>query len=287
MAYDAARDGWLRSQGYRCFAFPMKNFLKHRDVIIEAIGRSIDGSGVFLPEPPSAVRPSPQGEGGLSSIVIAVDGTAASGKGTLAKLLARHFAFAHLDSGSLYRLVALAVLEAKGDPGKESEAVAAAHALDLSRAGDPAIRSDIVGKTASLVSAHPGVRAALFQFQRDFAAHPPGESRGAVIDGRDIGTVICPDATAKLFVDARPETRAHRRWKELQVLGIARAERNILEELIARDHADRNRPISPMKPAPDAALLDTSDLDIDAAFAAALALVNPKIEAVLRALPRG
>ncbi len=223
----------------------------------------------------------------MSSIVIAVDGTAASGKGTLAKLLAKHFAFAHLDSGSLYRLVALGVLEAKGDPAQESEAVAAAHALDLSRAGDPAIRSDIVGKMASLVSAHPGVRAALLQFQRDFAARPLGESRGAVIDGRDIGTVICPEATAKLFVDAAPEIRANRRWRELQALGIARAEHDILEELIARDHADRNRPISPMKPAPDAALLDTSDLDIDAAFAAALALVNPKIEAVLRALPRG
>jgi len=144
-----------------------------------------------------------------------------------------------------------------------------------------------VGKTASLVSAYPGVRAALFQFQRDFAARPLGESRGAVIDGRDIGTVICPDANAKLFVDAAPEIRANRRWRELQALGIERAEHHILEELIARDHADRNRPISPMKPAPDAALLDTSDLDIDAAFAAALALVKPKIEAVLRALPRG
>ncbi len=221
------------------------------------------------------------------SIVIAVDGTAASGKGTLAKLLARHFAFAHLDSGSLYRLVALAVLEGNGDPAHEADAVAAAHALDLSRAGDPAIRTDLVGRTSSLVSAHPGVRAALLQFQRDFAARPVGDSRGAVIDGRDIGTVICPDATAKLFVDARPETRANRRWKELQALGIAREQRHILDELIARDHADRNRPISPMKPAADAALLDTSDLSIDAAFAAALALVQPKVEAALRALPRG
>jgi CMP/dCMP kinase len=221
------------------------------------------------------------------SIVIAVDGTAASGKGTLAKLLARHFAFAHLDSGSLYRLVALAVVEAKGDPASEADAVAAAHAIDLTRAGDPAIRTDVIGKAASQVSAYPGVRAALLQFQRDFAARPVGDSRGAVIDGRDIGTVICPDATAKLFVDARPETRAHRRWKELQALGIAREERHVLEELIARDHADRNRPISPMKPAADAALLDTSDLSIDAAFAAALALVQPKVEAALRALPRG
>ena len=108
-----------------------------------------------------------------------------------------------------------------------------------------------------------------------------------MIDGRDIGTVIAPNATAKLFVDARPETRAHRRWKELQALGIAREEAHILAELIARDHADRNRPISPMKPAPDAALLDTSDLAIDAAFAAALALVEPKVEAALKAKPRG
>jgi CMP/dCMP kinase len=221
------------------------------------------------------------------SIVIAVDGTAASGKGTLAKLLARHFGFAHLDSGSLYRVVALTVLEAKGDPASEADAVKSAHAIDLTRAGDPAIRTDAIGKTASQVSAHPGVRAALLQFQRDFAARPVGESRGAVIDGRDIGTVICPGATAKLFIDARPEARAHRRWKELQALGIARDEPHILAELIARDHADRNRPISPMRPAPDAALLDTSDLSIDAAFAAALALVQPKVEAALKAKPRG
>ena len=223
----------------------------------------------------------------MKAIVIAVDGTAASGKGTLAKRLARQFAFAHLDSGSLYRLVALAVEEAKGDPAREADAVAAAHALDLTRMGDPAIRTDRVGRMASHVSAHPGVRAALLRFQRDFAVRPVGESRGAVIDGRDIGTVICPDAAAKLFVDARPEVRANRRWKELQALGIECAERHILEELVARDQADRNRPISPMKPAADAALLDTSELDIDAAFAAALALVNPKVEAALRALPRG
>jgi cytidylate kinase len=221
------------------------------------------------------------------SIVIAVDGTAASGKGTLAKKLARHFQFAHLDSGSLYRLVALAVVEAKGDPANESHAVKAAHAIDLTRAGEPAIRTDAIGKAASLVSAHPGVRAALLQFQRDFAARPVGESRGAVIDGRDIGTVICPDATAKLFIDARPEVRANRRWKELTGLGIARDEGHIRDELIARDQADRDRPISPMKPAPDALLLDTSDLSIDAAFAAALALVQTKVEAALKAKPRG
>ena len=221
------------------------------------------------------------------TIVIAVDGTAASGKGTLAKKLAQHFQFAHLDSGSLYRLVALAVQEAGRDPASEAHAVAAAHAIDLTRAGDPAIRTDAIGKAASVVSAHPGVRAALLQFQRDFAARPVGESRGAVIDGRDIGTVIAPGATAKLFVDATPEIRANRRWKELQALGIAREEAHILSELIARDMADRSRPISPMEPAVDAHLLDTSDLSIDAAFAAALALVKPKVEAALKALPRG
>jgi cytidylate kinase len=219
------------------------------------------------------------------SIVIAVDGTAASGKGTLAKRLAKHFQFAHLDSGSLYRLAALAVVEAKGDPASEGDAVRAAHAIDLARAGDPAIRTDAIGKAASVVSAHPGVRAALLQFQRDFAAK--SGSRGAVIDGRDIGTVICPDATAKLFIDARPDIRANRRWKELTGLGIARDEAHIRDELIARDQADRDRPISPMKPASDAALLDTSDLSIDAAFAAALALVQTKVEAALRARPRG
>lgn len=221
------------------------------------------------------------------NIVIAVDGTAASGKGTLAKRLAQHFQFAHLDSGSLYRLVALAVQESGGNAAFEADAVRAAHAIDLTRAGEPAIRTDAIGKAASQVSAHPGVRAALLQFQRDFAARPVGESRGAVIDGRDIGTVIAPGATAKLFVDARPETRAHRRWKELQALGIQREEAHIVAELVARDHADRNRAISPMKPAPDAALLDTSDLSIDAAFAAALALVQPKVEAALKAKPRG
>jgi cytidylate kinase len=223
----------------------------------------------------------------MTSIVIAVDGTAASGKGTLAKKLALHFGFAHLDSGSLYRLVALGVDEAGTDPADESHALAAAHALDLSRAGEPAIRSDRIGKMASQVSAHPAVRAALLRFQRDFAERPLGASPGAVIDGRDIGTVIAPGATAKLFVDAHPEKRARRRWLELRGLGIARDEGELLAELMARDLADRTRPISPMVPAADALLLDTSDLDIDAAFAAALALVNPKLEAALKARPRG
>lgn len=222
-----------------------------------------------------------------NSIVIAVDGTAASGKGTLAKKLAAHFGFAHLDSGALYRLTALAVLEANGDPRQEVDAVKGAQSLDLSRAGDPAIRTDVVGQAASHVAAIPAVREALLDFQRGFLIHPPGGSPGAVMDGRDIGTVICPEATAKLYVDARPELRARRRWLELRSMGIERDEKGLLAELNARDAADKSRPISPLKQAPDADLLDTSDLGIDAAFAAALALVSPKVEGALKDRHRG
>ena len=221
------------------------------------------------------------------SIVIAVDGTAASGKGTLAKKLAAHFGFAHLDSGALYRLTALAVLNAKGDPRNEADAVRGAQSIDLSLAGDQAIRTDVVGQAASQVAAIGAVRQALLDFQRSFLKSPPGGSPGAVMDGRDIGTVICPDATAKLYIDARPELRAHRRWLELKGMGIARDEQGLLAELNTRDAADKSRPISPLKLAPDAALLDTSDLGIDAAFAAALALVEPRIEEALKARHRG
>lgn len=223
----------------------------------------------------------------MSSIVIAVDGTAASGKGTLAKRLAAHFGFAHLDSGALYRLTALAVLNAHGDPRNETDAVRGAQSMDLSRAGDPAIRTDVVGKAASHVAAIPAVRSALLEFQRNFLAYPPGGSPGAVMDGRDIGTVICPSANAKLYVDARPEVRARRRWNELKGLNIERPEQEVLAELNARDAADKSRPIAPLKQAPDADLLDTSDLGIDAAFAAALALVTPKIEGALKDRHRG
>lgn len=223
----------------------------------------------------------------MKPVVIAVDGTGASGKGTLAKRLAQHFGFAHLDSGSLYRLTALSVIETGGEPEKTADAIRGARAIDFSRAGDPAIRSDKVGRAASHVAAIPEVRQALLTFQRAFLASPPGGSHGAVMDGRDIGTVICPDATAKLFVDARPEVRARRRWLELRHLNIDRDLQEVLEELNARDAADRSRAVSPMKQAIDAYLLDTSDLDIDAALAAALAVTEPKVEGVLKAKPRG
>jgi cytidylate kinase len=221
------------------------------------------------------------------SIIIAVDGTAASGKGTLAKKLARHFNFAHMDSGALYRLTALAVLDRNGDPSNEVDAIKGARAIDLARAGDPVIRSDKIGQASSQVAAIPAVRRALLDFQKSFLAQPPGNSRGAVMDGRDIGTVIAPSAAAKLFIDAKPEVRAHRRWLELKSLGIDRKEAELLAEIIARDHADRTRAISPLKPAPDASLLDTSALGIDAAFAAALALVELKVTSALKAGPRG
>jgi len=213
-------------------------------------------------------------------ITIAVDGTAASGKGTLAKKLAAHFGFAHLDSGSLYRLTALGVLNAGGDPANETDAVAAARAVDPSRAADPAIRTDIVGKTASVVAAIPAVRDALKDFQRNFVARPPG-APGAVIDGRDIGTVIAPKAAAKLYVDARPDIRAHRRWLELRSMGVDRDEAELLAELKARDAADMTRAVSPLARAVDADLLDTSALGIDDAFARALELVAPKVAAAL------
>jgi cytidylate kinase len=223
------------------------------------------------------------------SVVIAIDGTAACGKGTIARLLARHYGFAHLDSGALYRLVALGVLEAQGDPSNPADAVASARRIDTSAIHDPRLRSARVGEASSQVAPIPEVRAAIFNFQRQFGARPPGGAPGAVIDGRDIGTVICPDATAKLFIDARLDVRARRRWLELQAQNtypmpdIAAVE----EELRVRDARDRSRAVAPLRQAKDAALLDTSDLDIEAAFAKALALVNPSVEEALAARPRG
>ena len=186
-----------------------------------------------------------------SSIVIAVDGTAASGKGTLAKKLAAHFGFAHLDSGALYRLAAFSVLESGGDPSNEADALRGAQTIDFNLAGDPRIRTDIVGKAASHVAAIPAVRTALLDFQKNFLSSPPGGGPGAVMDGRDIGTVICPSATAKLYVDANLEIRARRRWAELKAMGIRRAEQDVVAELGARDEADKNRPVSPLKQAPE------------------------------------
>ena len=203
-------------------------------------------------------------------MIIAIDGPAASGKGTLSKKLAAHYGFRHLDTGLLYRAVAKALLDAGQSPNDEAPAIAAAQAIDPSRFDEAALKRYDVGEAASVVSAVPGVRAALFNFQQEFAAAPPG----AVLDGRDIGTVICPNAEVKIFVTANPEVRAGRRASELRGRGEKADEKAILADIIARDERDRSRATAPLAQAPDAYLLDTSALDIDGAFRAALALVE-------------
>jgi cytidylate kinase len=203
-------------------------------------------------------------------MIIAIDGPAASGKGTLGKRLARHYGYRHLDTGVIYRAVAKALLDAGADLTDEMIAVSAALALDPEKFGDPVLKTQKVGDAASVVSAIPQVRAVLLNFQRQFAADPPG----AVLDGRDIGTVICPNAEVKIFVTASPEVRAGRRASELRGRGEKADEKLILADIIARDERDRSRATAPLAQAPDAHLLDTSALDIDGAFRAALALVE-------------
>jgi len=203
-------------------------------------------------------------------MIIAIDGPAASGKGTVSKKLAAHYGLRHLDTGLLYRAVAKALLDAGHAPGDEARAVAAAKSINPARFDETALKRYDVGEAASVVSAIPGVRAALFNFQQAFAAAPPG----AVLDGRDIGTVICPNADVKIFVTASPEVRASRRANELRGRGERADEKTILADLLARDERDRSRATAPLLQAPDAHLLDTSALDIDGAFRAALALVE-------------
>ncbi len=206
--------------------------------------------------------------------VIAIDGPAASGKGTLARKLAQHYGYAYLDTGSLYRAVGQAVLAAGRDPNDDAAALAAAENLDISHIDEKAIRTREAGEAASVVAAKPAIRAAILDFQRNFAATPPGGEEGAVLDGRDIGTVVCPDARVKIFVTASPEIRAHRRWLELNNSGLRVSEAQILEDVRERDRRDAERAASPMKPAADAYLLDTSDLSIEAAFDAAVAIID-------------
>lgn len=208
--------------------------------------------------------------------VIAIDGPAASGKGTLAKRIAAHLGFAHLDTGAIYRAVGLKVLRAKGDPADPATATAAAAALSPDELDDPALRTDDVAQAASKVAAIDGVRAALLDFQRRFAATPPGGAAGAVLDGRDVGTVVCPDADAKLFVVASDAVRAERRVKELQARGQNVIHAAVLKDMQARDARDRDRSIAPLKSAEDAMTLDTSDMDADAVFHAAMAIIRDK-----------
>ena len=203
-------------------------------------------------------------------MIVAVDGPAASGKGTIARALAAHYALPHMDTGLLYRATALNLLNMGGDP--ESEFAAARAAADLSQTGfdDPELKSETVGGIASRISAYPLVREALLERQKRFAA----QAGGAVLDGRDIGTVIAPEADAKLFVTARPEVRARRRFAELKAQGLDVHFDDVLADIHARDARDRGREAAPLAMADDAILLDTSEMGVDEAIAAALAAVE-------------
>jgi CMP/dCMP kinase len=203
-------------------------------------------------------------------MIIAIDGPAASGKGTLGKRLAGHYGLRHLDTGLIYRGVAKAVLDAGHAPEDRARAITAAEALDLTRYEEPSLKTQAVDEAAAVVSAIPEVRAAVLAFQRHFGRTRPG----AVLDGRDIGTVIFPDAEVKFFVTATPEVRAGRRVAELRSRGIKVNPADVLADIQRRDQRDTTRAISPLKPAPDAHLLDTTHLDIDAAFRAAIDIVE-------------
>tara|TARA_R110002167_G_scaffold90296_1_gene243518 strand:+ start:283 stop:918 length:636 start_codon:yes stop_codon:yes gene_type:complete len=206
-------------------------------------------------------------------MIIAVDGPVAAGKGTLARRLAAELGFAYLETGALYRAVGLAVLRAGGDPADEAAALQAVARLQAQDLDDPALREERTGNAASIVAALPPVRAALLDYQRSFAVHPPEGRPGAVLDGRDIGTVVCPQAEVKLFVTASPEERARRRHSELVGRGETVSLQSVLDDLRERDARDAARAVAPLKPADDAHLLDTTDLDIEAAFVAACAIV--------------
>jgi cytidylate kinase len=209
-------------------------------------------------------------------MIVAVDGPAASGKGTLARRLAGHFGYAHLDTGKLYRAVGYAVLAAGGDPEDAAAATKAAKSLTLDALDDPALLGDAAAVAASKVAAIPCVRAALLRFQREFAENPPHSAAGAVLDGCDIGTVVCPEADAKLFVTADLAVRAERRHKELIGRGEPSIYARVLQDLKERDARDSNRAVAPLRPARDAKILDTSALDADAAFAAALDYIEER-----------
>ena len=203
-------------------------------------------------------------------MIIAIDGPAASGKGTLGKRIAAHYSLIHLDTGKLYRAVARDMLATGASPADENAALATAEALDLGTLGDPFLMDGRLGEAASIVASQPAVRQALLAYQRAFARRKPG----AVLDGRDIGTVICPEADVKLFVTATPEERARRRHRELHEAGNCLSEADVLADIRRRDERDQSRAVAPLRQAEDAYLLDTTNLDIDAAFKAAIALID-------------
>jgi cytidylate kinase len=211
-------------------------------------------------------------EGNEKGPVIAVDGPAASGKGTIARALANHFKLPLLDTGVLYRAVALNLWRWGGDPSSEFEALRACDDIGA-EPDDPELRSEPVSKIASMISAYPSVRSALLKRQQDFA----NQVGGAVLDGRDIGTIIAPEADVKLFVTASPEVRAERRLKELEDRGMAAHYDEVLADIRARDARDSSRAVAPLKPAADAILLDTSNLDLDETIAAAISLAEKRL----------
>lgn len=203
-------------------------------------------------------------------VVIAVDGPTAAGKGTLARQLANELGFNYLDTGSLYRAIAWTMLDQALDPADAKKATEVARTLNIETIEDALLRTSEVAEAASIVAAFPPVRAEILDFQRRYARKLPG----TVVDGRDIGTVVCPDADVKLYVTASPETRAKRRFLELEAKGEAISEAEVLADVKARDERDITRADSPLKPAEDAHLLDTSNLSIEAAFRAALGLIH-------------
>jgi len=209
-------------------------------------------------------------------MIVAVDGPSASGKGTLARRLALALAFAYLDTGQIYRAVASRVLAAGHNPADSAAALKAAQSISADDLTRPDLRTERVSQAASIVAAIPTVRGALLGFQRDFAEHPPGGAAGAVLDGRDIGTVVCPEAKAKLFITATPEIRARRRHEELIGRGADSIYARVLEDMMERDQRDASRKVAPSRPAPDALVLDTSTLGANEVFEKALAFVKER-----------
>ena len=212
-------------------------------------------------------------------MIVAIDGPAASGKGTLAKRVAAHYGLPHLDTGLLYRAVARDALASAIDLDDAAGAAGVAEALEVASLADPDLRTAEIGEAASRVARHPAVRTVLLAYQRTFASAAPG----AVLDGRDIGTVICPSADVKLFVSATPEVRALRRFLELTGRGVDISQEAVLADIRARDERDSTRGTAPLVQAKDAVLLDTSNLDIDAAFRAALDLIEAAMSRAGRA----
>jgi cytidylate kinase len=212
-------------------------------------------------------------------VIIAVDGPAAAGKGTLARRLAQRLGYAHLDTGLIYRAVAAKLLAEGRDTAEADAAARTAGGLGLEDLARPDLRDEAVSQAASRVAALPAVREAVLDLQRRFAASPPGGESGAVLDGRDIGTVVCPKAQVKIFVTASPEVRAQRRHKELRDRGEARIYARVMQEMQERDQRDGERAAAPLRPAEDAVVLDTSEMDPDAVLRAALDIVSRRQQA--------